>query len=119
MDFKDQPFIPMLFGGDINTYSVARAFYEEYQVKTYVFGKFPSGPSYNSNIIEYHADLKIDTDDVFMKTVRDFAARRLVNTAVSNTIPSTRCSFNAWEDTSITTYLQPASAIFRKISYSS
>ena len=36
MDFKDQPFIPMLFGGDINTYSVARAFYEEYQVKTYV-----------------------------------------------------------------------------------
>ena len=33
MDFKDQPFIPMLFGGDINTYSVARAFYEEYQVK--------------------------------------------------------------------------------------
>ena len=56
MDFKDQPFIPMLFGGDINTYSVARAFYEEYQVKTYVFGKFPSGPSYNSNIIEYHAD---------------------------------------------------------------
>ena len=36
MEFKKQPFIPMLFGGDINTYSVARAFYEEYQVKTYV-----------------------------------------------------------------------------------
>ena len=32
MEFKKQPFIPMLFGGDINTYSVARAFYEEYQV---------------------------------------------------------------------------------------
>ena len=32
MDFKDQPFIPMLFGGDINTYSVARAFYEEYHL---------------------------------------------------------------------------------------
>ena len=40
MEFKKQPFIPMLFGGDINTYSVARAFYEEYQVKTYVFGSF-------------------------------------------------------------------------------
>lgn len=75
MDFKDQPFIPMLFGGDINTYSVARAFYEEYQVKTYVFGKFPSGPSYNSNIIEYHADLKIDTDDVFMKIRPRFCCR--------------------------------------------
>ena len=23
MDFKDQPFIPMLFGGDINTYTVS------------------------------------------------------------------------------------------------
>ena len=37
MNFKERDFIPMLFGGDINTYSVARAFYEEYQVKTYVF----------------------------------------------------------------------------------
>ena len=73
MEFKEHSFIPMLFGGDINTYSVARAFYEEYQVKTYVFGKFPSGPSYNSNIIEYHADLKIETDEVFLNTVRKFA----------------------------------------------
>lgn len=73
MEFKEHSFIPMLFGGDINTYSVARAFYEEYQVKTYVFGKFPSGPSYNSNIIEYHADVKIETDEVFLSTVRKFA----------------------------------------------
>ena len=83
MNFKERDFIPMLFGGDINTYSVARAFYEEYQVKTYVFGKFPSGPSYNSNIIEYHADLKIDTDDVFMKTVCDFAAAHADKTVLT------------------------------------
>ena len=83
MEFKKQPFIPMLFGGDINTYSVARAFYEEYQVKTYVFGKFPSGPSYNSNIIEYHANLKIDTDEVFMQTVRDFAAAHADKTVLT------------------------------------
>ena len=92
MDFKDQPFIPMLFGGDINTYSVARAFYEEYQVKTYVFGKFPSGPSYNSNIIEYHADLKIDTDDVFMKTVRDFAAAHADKTVFDHRMRRFLCS---------------------------
>ena len=73
MEFKEHSFIPMLFGGDINTYSVARAFYEEYQVKTYVFGKFPSGPSYNSNMIEYHTNIKIDTDEVFMQTVCQFA----------------------------------------------
>ena len=40
MNFKERDFIPMLFGGDINTYSVARAFYERYKVKSYTFGKF-------------------------------------------------------------------------------
>ena len=38
MEFKEREFIPVLLGGDINTYSVARAFYEQYQVKSYVFG---------------------------------------------------------------------------------
>ena len=52
MEFKDREFIPVLLGGDINTYSVARAFYEQYQVKTYIFGKFATGPSYGSKIIE-------------------------------------------------------------------
>ena len=49
MEFKDREFIPVLLGGDINTYSVARAFYEQYQVKTYIFGKFTEVRS--SNII--------------------------------------------------------------------
>ena len=53
MNFKERDFIPMLFGGDINTYSVARAFYERYKVKSYTFGKFATGPSYQSRIIEY------------------------------------------------------------------
>lgn len=75
MKFKEKEFIPVLLGGDINTYSVARAFYEQYQVKTYIFGKFPSGPSYNSRIIQYHANPKIDTDIVFLKTVNRFARR--------------------------------------------
>ena len=70
MQFKEQPFIPMLFGGDINTYSVARAFYEEYGIRSFVFGKYPTGPSYGSKIISYHANVKIDTDDYFMKVVR-------------------------------------------------
>ena len=39
MKFQDKEFIPVLLGGDINTYSVARAFYEQYRVKTYIFGK--------------------------------------------------------------------------------
>ena len=68
MKFTDESFIPMLFGGDI------RAFYEEYKVKSYVFGKFQTGPSYGSKITVYHADKDIDTDEVFLKTVRDFCS---------------------------------------------
>lgn len=75
MEFKEREFIPVLLGGDINTYSVARAFYEQYQVRTYIFGKFPSGPSYNSRIITYRANPKIDTDPVFLKTVNGFAKK--------------------------------------------
>lgn len=75
MNFTEREFIPLLLGGDINTYSVARAFYEQYQVKTYICGKYPTGPSYNSKIIEYHADPKIDTDDCFLKTVNSFAGQ--------------------------------------------
>jgi len=73
MKFIEKEFIPVLLGGDINTYSVARAFYEQYKVKSYVFGKFPSGPSYGSKIIEYKADINIDTDQVFLDTIKTFS----------------------------------------------
>ncbi|MCI8639436.1 MAG: ATP-grasp domain-containing protein [Coprococcus sp.] len=75
MKFEEREFIPVLLGGDINTYSVARAFYEQYRVRTYIFGKFPTGPSYNSRMINYHADPRIDTDEYFLKTVNRFADR--------------------------------------------
>ena len=73
MLFKDLEFIPVAFGGDINTYSVARAFYEAYQVKTYVFGKFPTGPSYNSKITIYKANPKNDDDEYFLQNINSFA----------------------------------------------
>ena len=82
MNFKERDFIPMLFGGDINTYSVARAFYERYKVKSYTFGKFATGPSYQSRIIEYTPNPKIDTDEVFMKTVKSFCSKHADKTFV-------------------------------------
>ena len=63
----------MILGGDINTYSVARAFYEEYKVKSYVFGKFNTGPSYQSRFTEYEGKLEIDQDDYFVKRMNRFA----------------------------------------------
>lgn len=73
MKFREREFIPVLLGGDINTYSVARAFYEQYQVKSYVFGKYQTGPSYNSQITIYEGNPAIDTDDYFLDRITKFA----------------------------------------------
>ncbi|MCP1103160.1 D-aspartate ligase [Aequitasia blattaphilus] len=75
MECVEREFIPVVLGGDINTYSVARAFYEEYQVKTYIFGKYSSGPSYNSKIIEYTANPKIETQEGFLETILSFGKK--------------------------------------------
>ena len=48
-------FQPLLFGGDINVYSVARAFHEAYGVKSVAFGKFHTFPCAFSSIIDYHS----------------------------------------------------------------
>ena len=46
-------FQPLLFGGDINVYSVARAFHEAYGVKSIAYGRYPSFPCHGSAIIDY------------------------------------------------------------------
>ena len=46
-------FQPLLFGGDINVYSVARAFHEAYGVKSVAFGKYPAFPCQGSAILDY------------------------------------------------------------------
>ncbi len=53
MNQMNRIFQPLLFGGDINVYSVARAFHEEYGLRSICYGKFPSGPAYESSIIDY------------------------------------------------------------------
>ena len=66
-------FIPLLFAGDINVYSVARAFYEEYGIKPYVYGKYMSWPCAGSKIMNYTANPKADISDVFLGLASDFA----------------------------------------------
>ena len=56
MEFTQKDFIPVLFGNDINVYSVARAFYEEYKVKSRVFGKA---------LISYFLSKSVHGDDHF------------------------------------------------------
>ena len=73
LQFTEREFIPVLLGGDINAYSVARAFYEEYQVKSLVFGKYQTGPAYRSQIIDYTPNVDIDTMPVMIETVNGIA----------------------------------------------
>jgi len=75
LNIEEKEFIPFLLGNDINTYSMARAFYEEYLIKSVVIGKYPTGPSCHSKIIEYHADKNLDNPEVFIQTINRLAAQ--------------------------------------------
>jgi len=66
-------FQPLLFGGDINVYSVARAFHEAYGVKAVCFGKYPSFPCNESAIIDYRVCPDNENADTFRKNVQDVA----------------------------------------------
>lgn len=78
----EREFIPVLLGGDINVYSVARAFYEQYQVSSVCFGKYRTGPAYRSHMIDYHPNERIDTPAVFLETVNGFAQAHADKTIV-------------------------------------
>ncbi len=70
----EKEFIPVLLGNDINTYSMSRAFYEAYGVRSYVIGKVSSGPSCNSRIIDFRAVPGLDMPETFVKTIRGIAS---------------------------------------------
>lgn len=70
----EEKFIPLLFAGDINVYSVARAFHEEYGIRPHAYGKFPVMPCYGSKIMHYTPNPKADYQDTFLQLVKDFAA---------------------------------------------
>lgn len=61
------PFVPLLLGGDINVYSMARAFHEAYGVKTVAYGMYPSGPCYGSDIIDYRVSEHNDRPEVVLR----------------------------------------------------
>ncbi len=63
-------FLPVLLASDINTYSMARAFHEEYNVKSLMVARGLSGPVENSQIVIYKEVLDLDETDVFLKTMK-------------------------------------------------
>ena len=67
-------FQPLLFGGDINVYSVARAFHEGYGIKSIAYGKYYTFPCSHSSIIEYRTCRDNDDPAVFLKNVEKVCA---------------------------------------------
>ena len=70
---KDLPFQPLVFGGDINVYSVARAFHEAYGIRTIAYGKYPSFPCFNSAIIDYRVCPDNEELDAFRRNAQAVA----------------------------------------------
>ena len=67
-------FQPLLFGGDINVYSVARAFHEAYGIRSIAYGKYYTFPCSHSSIIEYRTCRDNDDPAMFLKNVEKVCA---------------------------------------------
>lgn len=73
MEFLEREFIPVLFGNDINVYSVARAFYEKYKLKSKVFGKALEGTCYKSRLVDFTLVEDLDNPEVMLEVVNKLA----------------------------------------------
>ena len=69
-------FIPVLLGGDANAYGMARSFYEEYGLVSHAIGKGAFHICQHSKIMSCDVfEPNIEDDEVFVRTVLDFAKR--------------------------------------------
>ena len=66
-------FIPLIFAADINVYSLARAFHEQYGIVSAGYGMASAGPINHTDIINYQAVPRADQPDVLPQLVIDFA----------------------------------------------
>lgn len=64
-------FLPVLLASDINVYSMARAFHEQYNIKSLMVARGLSGPAENSKIVIYKEEKNLDDTEVFLKTMKD------------------------------------------------
>ncbi len=72
---EKQSFIPIILGGDLGAYSIARSFYEAYKVSSLVLCTVITGPINNSQFIEPLADPKIMQAEVLLKRLEEIDNR--------------------------------------------
>ncbi|ETA75122.1 carboxylate--amine ligase [Ligilactobacillus equi] len=64
---------PVLLGTDFNCYGMARSFHEAYGVKSVAFGVQAMATTRYSNLVDVNVIPNFTTDEVFIKTLRDYA----------------------------------------------
>ena len=75
--------IPVLIGADQNCYNVARAFHEQYGIVSHAMGRYEIGITQNTSIVKFHAVENINTDDMFMLAMDDFAKQHEGSTLIA------------------------------------
>ncbi|MDE1548262.1 carbamoyl phosphate synthase-like protein [Jeotgalibaca caeni] len=66
---ENQPFVPVILGGNRGAYGLARAFYEAYGIKTHLISPFLTGPINRSTIIEHYLVPSMTDFHSFQKTM--------------------------------------------------
>lgn len=67
---KNLNLLPVLLASDINVYSMARAFHEEYNVQSLMVARDLSGPVMNSKILRFWEEKELDDSKVFLETMK-------------------------------------------------
>ena len=62
---------PVIIGGDINAYSVARAFHEEYGVISIAIAKDILGATDNSRIVDFYVDENLTDINHFIESMKE------------------------------------------------
>lgn len=66
---KRDDFLPILLASDINAYSMARAFHEQYGIKSLMVARGRGGVTGNTNIVDYYEEMQLDKTEVFLETM--------------------------------------------------
>lgn len=82
MMVKEQPFLPILLGSDMNAYGMARAFYEAYGLKPLVLGRSHLTATQDSRILNFQQIDQLNTQEVFVgemeKVAKQFSDKKLL-----------------------------------------
>lgn len=68
---RDEQFTGIVLGGDMNSYAVARAFYEAYGIRTVIIGQHPIFPTAFSKIVEGYYYENLLEDEVLLTALGD------------------------------------------------